>query len=212
MNTKFNSLFDNDINSTNNDYYTIDKKDESFIINNLILDYDKQKLDAIKNLGKRNLSTDTNYNYILDGRPCDTSLCTSNKFCYSSGWPEVKEDEKNTNQKICNRLLMPNSNRLPPNIISQNIDIEARLFNMDSKRNKCDTPEYKEVVCNSDDDTCSLNCESDILDKDFLISKLLKKKQQNYKKENRKTSYLCNVKENSFKTFQPTKRRDTIKW
>ena len=136
MNTKFNSLFDNEINSTNNDYYTIDKKDESLIINNLILDYDKQKLDAIKSLGKRNLATDTNYNYILDGRPCDTSLCTSNKFCDSSGWPEVKEDEKDGNQTICNRLLMPNSNRLPPNIVSQNIDIEARLFNMDSKRNK----------------------------------------------------------------------------
>ena len=54
MDIKFNSLFDNEIIENSEDYYTINTKDKLLELNDLLLTFDKQKLQANKKLFDRN--------------------------------------------------------------------------------------------------------------------------------------------------------------
>ena len=141
MDVKFNSLF-NEVSSGK--FYDISESDNIGLDprikeNALILNYDKQDLNYQQYLDNRrygNLPVT-----VISGRPCSTQLCTSNKFCESTGLPHVFH-------KIpfsCNNDFLPNANTGNVDKYMENIDIEARLFNIDHKQKKegCGSKEFK---------------------------------------------------------------------
>ena len=71
-------------------------------------------------------------NYILVGRSCATSLCTSGKFCDNGGWPEIFTPTI----KQCDNYFIPQGLGEPQKY-AQTIDIESRVHNIDYKINKC---------------------------------------------------------------------------
>ena len=228
MDVKFNSLFDNEILSIDSEHYTIDRTDTTLSLHKLILLFDEEKLDGIKRLGMRNFG-DT-YDYILDGRPCNSSLCSTGNYCESSGWPEVSPNRYN-DVDMCSKQFMPQATRADPNKFYQNIDIEARLRNVDYKTNNCHRKDYKDSVCMNDGEQspeCSLACEKNIVEKDSTLPGILVDNEMvhNLKKNTNKNALQraidtsrkhCKKKqpynsEHNFATFKPTKRRDVLNW
>lgn len=108
--TKFNSLFDND--SETYDQYDIRDTDTILGLTELVLNYDIQNLENNEKLFDRNIFN--TQNPIISGRACSTSLCSSGKFCDSSGWPQKIKGVNNVNN-ISNE-------------ISKNIDIGSKLI------------------------------------------------------------------------------------
>lgn len=141
MDVKFNSLF-NEVSSgkfydiTDSDNIGLDPRIKQ---NSLILNYDKEDLNYQQYLDNRRYG-DLPVT-VISGRPCSTQLCTSNKFCDSTGLPYVF-------QKVpfsCENDFLPNANTGNVDKYMENIDIEARLFNIDHKQKKegCGGKEFK---------------------------------------------------------------------
>ena len=138
MNNKFNSLFDDNV--SNGEFYNISNKDN--IMNNtrlkdnsLILNFNNNNIQYQKYLEQRNFGVPQTI--LLDGRYCSTSKCnTYNKFCDSSGWPEIitKNDNKYSG--------IPNSNIIDQKKYSENINFESNFKNIDYKNFDCEN-EYK---------------------------------------------------------------------
>ena len=158
MDVKFNSLFNNEaiIDVELNNFYDINKLDnvnlDSRIKENpLILNFSDDELEKAKILNERrygNLPVT-----IIPGRPCSTSLCTSNKFCESSGEPEILFDPPIT----CKNDFSPQGQKGNTKRYIENIDVESRLFNMDykAKNKNCGKKDFKQT------NVSSLNCFSD---------------------------------------------------
>ena len=116
--TKFNSLFDND--SESYEHYDVRDIDTIMGLTELVLNYDTQTLENNEKLFERNIFN--MQNPILSGRPCSTSLCSSDKFCDSSGWPQKIKGVANVNN-ISDE-------------ISKNIDTSSKLIH-DTYKNHC---------------------------------------------------------------------------
>ena len=147
MDVKFNSLFDyeNKVEFKLNNYYNVSNQDEFNIDprikeNPLILNYSDEEIEHQKLLNDRRYGTLPVT--IIAGRPCSTSLCSSDKFCDSSGRPEILYDAPLS----CENDFMPNG--IGGNIkrYIENIDVESRLLNMDYKKQNesCGTKKFKE--------------------------------------------------------------------
>ena len=200
MDTKFNSLFSYD-DIKNDNIYDINRIDDIGLDdrikeNTLILNFYDKDLDYIKYLNERqygNLPVT-----IIPGRPCSTSLCTSNKFCESSGLPEILHDLPLS----CDNDFSPQGKGNLKRYIA-NIDAESRLFNIDyiTKNKSCGKKELKEPNLES------LDCYKDTV---FLSDKI-SFKNQSYKHDPNKNKQ-CNVyiDEPMFNTS--SKRIDTIPW
>ena len=213
MDIKFNSLFDNEIIENAEDYYTINTKDKLLELNDLLLTFDKQKLQANKKIFDRNFGNIPNL--LLSGRPCSTSLCTSGKFCESSGWPEIFNDKFNK----CNNFFSPQTGISEPNNYLENIDIDSFLKNVDNKYNKCSHEKKDFKLCNSNDKQCEiskskLQCYNDIVKKDYYSVKDTQNNTENT--ENKQETCMKNDEISNIdianKFFRPTKRRDVLEW
>tara|TARA_Y100000591_G_scaffold331568_1_gene365891 strand:+ start:3071 stop:3655 length:585 start_codon:yes stop_codon:yes gene_type:complete len=141
MDVKFNSLF-NEVSSGN--YYDVSYTDNIGLDprikeNTLILNYDEEDLNYQRYLDNRRYG-DLPVT-VISGRPCSTQLCTSTKFCESTGLPYVFHKVPSN----CNNDFLPNATSGNVDKYMQNIDIEARLFNIDYKQKKdgCGGKEYK---------------------------------------------------------------------
>ena len=144
-----NSLFDNHINPVSTNLYPVIRQDELLGSTELDLKFEKEKIKNNIKLHDRNFGNANNY--ILDGRSCATSLCTSGKFCDSGGWPEIFTPTI----KQCDNYFIPQG-RGEPQKYAQNIDVESRVHNMDYKINKCGNKTYKDgVKCDENDDNVS---------------------------------------------------------
>ena len=205
MDVKFNSLFKNEdiIDVELNNFYDIISVDDVNLDsrikqNPLILNYSDEELEKNKLLSERrygNLPVT-----IIAGRPCSTSLCTSNKFCESSGEPEILYDPPLT----CNNDFAPQGQKGNNKRYIENIDVESRLFNMDYKatNKNCGKKEFKNK------NLTSLNCFNDVLLGDNVNFNYASK------------SYKHNPKNNSAckKTYDrplfnySSKRIDTVDW
>ena len=205
METKFNSLFNNEetIEVELNNYYDVTSVDDvnldiRIIKTPLILNYNDEELKQNKLLSERrygNLPVT-----IISGRPCPTSLCTSNKFCESSGTPEILYDPPLT----CQNDFAPQGQKGSNKRYIENIDVESRLFNMDYKatNKNCGRKDFK------DKKLTSLSCFDDVLLGDNVNFNYASK------------SYKHNPKNNSAckKTYDrplfnnSSKRIDTVDW
>ena len=216
-----NSLFDNYIDPLVSDLYPICKKDDVLGLTNLVLKFDKNKMRGNIILHERNFGNGNSY--ILDGRPCSTSLCSSGKFCESSGWPELFDP--NINQ--CDNYFLPQSGRGEPRKYLQNIDIESRVRNIDYKINKCEFNYPKKgTQCKQGDDKCQLNCYKHLLKRDHRVSGLQnnnskyetsrKSVEANRQKIIESKKNFCKPIKNAgsmeFLVDQPTKRINTVQW
>lgn len=153
MNVKFNSLFQ-DVPSGK--YYDLKQNDDIGLDprikeNPLILNYDKDNLEYQNYLDERRYGSLPVT--LISGRPCSTQLCTSNKFCDSSGRPQILERVPLT----CDNDFLPSAQKGNPARYSENIDLESRLLNMDYKTQNsgCGTKNFKEknsksMVCFKD--------------------------------------------------------------
>ena len=206
MDTKFNSLFNmsnkDKISSKYGNNYYINQTDyinldprirESPLILN---DYDDKLYQDI--LDKRqygNLPVT-----IISGRPCSTSLCElNNRPCDNGGWTEVINDVPIT----CENDFSPNASKGNPKRILNNIELEARLFNIDYNVDKCGKKNFKSAK-----DTSSLNCY-----KNTLKSDSMNHSPQFYipNKHNPKNNNQC--KKEFYPRFnQSSKRINTVKW
>lgn len=206
----FNSLFDNDneFNSSNaEEFYPIDKVDDTQITSTILLTFDEQKLHADEVLSQRNFGDSKDYR--LGPRPCSTRHASSDKFCEYPGLPEVYEEKKDK----CRKTFMPNTSIGDRSQYLRNIDLEHKILQMDFNDSKCDNKKSKEDMCSENDPNCSLSCENNILRKDRLS---VKRSQGNPIENNR---LYCNAMnqsfnqiKNDFLTFRPTKRKNTITW
>jgi hypothetical protein len=206
MESKFNSLFDNEdtIDVELNNYYDVTSLDnvnlDTRIINNpLILNFSDEELEKNKLLNERRYGSLPVT--IISGRPCATSLCTSNKFCESSGNPEILFEPPLT----CKNDFSPQGQKGNNKRYIENIDIEARLFNMDYKAtNKhCGKKDFK------DKNISALNC--------FKDSVLLGDKVDfNYAtksyKHNPKKNSACKLTYDRPLFNNSSKRIDTVDW
>ena len=215
MEVKFNSLFDSQFNENSAEYYGINRKDDMLELNDLILTFDKEKLKATNDLAKRNFGNVPNY--LLSGRSCSTSLCTSNKYCDSSGWPEVFKD---TSDK-CNLYFSPNSDKSDPYTYIKNIDLESRLKNVDYNNNKCNYKKKDFKLCNKNDKRCeenmkNLECYGDILSNDNFNININTTNERNSSNSSNNSNCLKNNDIDSEliknKYEQPTKRINVIPW
>ena len=95
MNTKFNSILETPEMTSRSDYYGVDTTDNILGLSKLVLNFDTRYLKENKIINERNYP-ERQYSLYVDGRPCSTSLCSSNKFCDSAGWPtklkNIKEE------------------------------------------------------------------------------------------------------------------------
>ena len=206
----FNSLFDNDneFNSSNTEeFYPIDKIDDTQITSTILLTFDEQKLHADEVLSQRNFGDSKDYR--LGPRPCSTRHASSDKFCEYPGLPEVYEEKKDK----CRKTFMTNTSIGDRSQYLRNIDLEHKILQMDFNDSKCDNKKSKEDMCSENDPNCSLSCENNILRKDRLT---VKRSQGNPIENNR---LYCNAMnqsfnqiKNDFLTFRPTKRKNTINW
>ena len=224
MEAKFNSLFDNNVTQENTDYYLVDTIDTTLLLSNLVLSEDLGKTQAVQKLEKRNFGNFPNY--LLSGRPCATRGCPPEKFCESSGWPESPTFVP---ENTCDIPFAPNSQRGDPNVWARNIELEAKLFNMDFKDSKCHLKEHKENPCERNPQTCALKCHKNAIAGDYMLPKGNRKWDTDIPKEPRNISDGINRAKKmseqnckpaiarfnqsaSLKTFQPTKRRDVVDW
>ena len=210
MSVKFNSLFDNDIITNSEDYYPIFKEDDILELNDLLLTFDKQKLKANDTLFERNFGNIPNY--LLSGRPCSTSLCTSNKFCDSSGWPELFNEQFDK----CNNFFSPQTGKSEPNNYLKNIDVDSFLKNVDHTYNICKHERKNFKTCNKDDKLCELSklqleCHKDIYDKDNY-SVNVKNLNNDFNSNNKNCMKNNDITSMENKFFRPTKRRDVLNW
>ena len=223
MEVKFNSLFDNYVEQENTDYYMVDTQDSTLLLSKLVLGEDLGKSRAVEILGKRNFGNFPNY--LLSGRPCATRGCPPEKFCDSSGWPESPTFVQ---ENTCDIPFAPNSQRGDPNVRARNIELEAKLFNMDYKDSKCHLKEHKENPCERNPESCALKCHRNSIAGDYMLPKggrawdtdpqppktlssdmerVLK-----FKKQNCEKAVSDFERTGSMGYFQPTKRRDVLDW
>ena len=223
MDIKFNSLFDNDATQDDTTYYTIDTIDTTLLLSNLVLQRDEEKQRGIEKLNYRQFG---NYpNYILSGRPCSDSLCSSKKFCDSAGWPESPIFKR---KNKCEMPLAPNAVRGDPNIWADNIDMESKLKKIDIIESKCPLKKHKEDPCSKNPDNCPLNCHKDSIAVDYMLPKNNKYSTNNkqinmnlsnqIRKSQKIQSNFCKKLSNKidevklFNTNIQTKRRNQIDW
>ena len=208
MEVKFNSLFDNEMNENDEEYYSVNSVDTTLLLNNLILTFDRKSNEENLMLFERNFGNSKNYR--LGPRSCSTRHASSDKFCEHPGLPEVYEEPIDK----CKQYFMPNSSIGDRNQYLRNIDLEARILKMDYKDSKCDNKSYKDDMCNQNDGNCILNCGQNIFKNDNFDGNNSSK---NSPTENNKK--YCAERKNSqerlmkgFRTFEPTKRRDVLNW
>ena len=226
MDVKFNSLFDNQVEQENTDQYLIGTQDTTLLLSNLVLQMDEEKTQAVEKLESRQFGSYPNY--ILSGRPCSARQCSSGKFCESSGWPESPVFKR---ENTCEMPVSPNSSRGDPNIYIENIDIEAKLRNIDYVDNKCHLKKPKEEPCSDDSNSgkCAMKCHKNITKTDYRLPNT------RVWDTNQKTRKIPNLGEgikrsletkrkfceklperfneaSKMQTFMPTKRRDIIDW
>jgi hypothetical protein len=201
MDTKFNSLFSYD-DIKNNNVYNINNVDDIGLDdrikqNPLILNYYVKDLEYMKYLNERrygNLPVT-----IIPPRSCSTSLCTSNKFCDSSGKPEILHDVPLS----CENDFSPQGQKSNPKRYIANIDAESRLFNIDyiTKNKSCGKKELKEPNLKS------LDCYKDTI----FLSDRMNFKNQSYKHDPNKNKQ-CNVYIEEPLFNESSKRIDTVTW
>ena len=200
-NTLFNMSIENDTSSKYGPLYYINQRDTINLDprireNTLILnDYDNDLyLDILNKRQYGNLPVT-----IISGRPCSTSLCALNKRpCDKGGWTEVINDVPIT----CKNDFSPNASKGNPKRIITNIDLEARLFNMDYNVDKCGKKNFKSK------DTSTLNCYKNVLKSDSMNNS-----PQFYipNKHNIKNNNQC--KKQFYPRFnQSSKRINTVNW
>ena len=190
MDIKFNSLFDNEVEEEIN-FYDINNKDNVLGLTDLVLNFDKQQLNENKIRHERNFGNTPNF--VLGPRPCSTSLCNSNKFCDSSGWPTILFEDKSD---PCENYFSPQGDKALPSKYFQNIEVENRLRNADYKDSKCNDKDFKKQ------NNKQLSCHKDIISKDRLILDT-----EYTKKETRSCKPIKN-----FSIFNATKRINAEKW
>ena len=223
MDVVFNSLFDSELTPEDSLYYPIDKYDTTLLLSNMVFQEDVGKRTGIEALEKRQFGTHANY--ILSGRPCSAGLCSSGKFCDSGGWPESPISKRDN---PCELPFSPNSGRGDPTIWIDNIEIEAKLRNIDYINSKCQIKKLKEIPCANNPDRCALKCHTNTVNGDYVSpsSKLsdtygggspsllsdgtnrVKELKANYCK---KLPARVNT-ASKMRTNITTKRRDTVKW
>ena len=200
MNTIFNSLLDNDTDII--EQYKIGSiddigLDERIKKNPLILNFYDKDLENLQNLNKRNFSNMPVTH--ISPRPCSTSLCTSDKFCESSGKPEIINDVV----LKCENDFLPNGVKGTTNKYFSNIDVESRLFNIDyyKQNEKCGNKKLK------NENLQSLNCYKD----NILLRDTILDKDKSYK-YNKKNNINCDnyIPDELFN--MPSKRINTIAW
>ena len=227
MDVKFNSLFDNQISQNETDYYLKDSIDKTLLLNKLILSEDLLKTKGVETIETRQFG---NYpNYLLSGRPCATRGCPPEKFCESSGWPENPVYQPSN---PCEMPIAPNSQRGDPNLWARNIDLETKLFNMDYIDSKCHLKKHKENPCERNPESCALKCHKNLVASDYMLPKsndhkwdidaqpmvnmnslTERKKLIKAKAQERCNSAVSEMEKRvNLDFFQPTKRRDVIKW
>jgi hypothetical protein len=226
MEVKFNSLFNNHVDSqSNTQHYLVDTQDEALDLTRLVLGEDIGKRHAIEKLEERNFG---NYpNYILSGRPCATRGCPPEKFCESSGWPESPVFKP---KNPCEMPFSPNSQRGDPNLWARNIEMESKLRNIDFIDSKCHLKMHKEDPCAKNPESCTLSCHINKLAKDYMLPKQSGKtwdidvpeklptisdgieRVKANKREKCKKMANQIIAASRINHFQPTKRRDTVKW
>ena len=226
MEVKFNSLFDNQVDSQNDTkHYLIDTQDETLQLTRLVLGEDIGKRKAIEKLEKRNFG---NYpNYILSGRSCATRGCPPEKFCESSGWPESPIFKL---KNPCEMPIAPNSQRGDPNLWARNIEMESKLRNIDYIDSKCHLKMHKEDPCTRNPESCALSCHRNKIAKDYMLPKqqgrtwdidmperlpTISEGMDRVKANKReKCERMANniIAASRMRHFMPTKRRDTIDW
>jgi len=223
MDVVFNSLFDSEVDPEDSLYYPIDKYDTTLLLSNMVFQEDVEKRKGIEALEKRQFGTHSNY--ILSGRPCSAGLCSSGKFCDSGGWPESPVFKRDN---PCDMPFAPNSSRGDPSIWIDNIDIEAKLRNIDYINNKCQIKKLKEIPCANNPDRCALKCNKNTMNGDYaspssklsdtygkgsqsLLSDGIKRVNE-FKATNCKKLPLRFNEASKMRTFIQTKRRDTVKW
>jgi hypothetical protein len=211
MDVKFNSLLTNEFDEFNSEYYSVNSVDETLLLNNLLLTFDQKNLKDNVDLFERNFGNTKNYR--LGPRSCSTRNASSEKFCEHPGLPEVYEEKVDK----CKQYFMPNSSIGDRGQYLRNIDLEARMRLVDVSDSKCDTKKYKQDMCDKNNKDCSLNCGKLVFDKDNIEANSNREYGMNVVKNNNRQ--YCNSRnqsqnkiKNDFITFQPTKRRDVVKW
>lgn len=211
METKFNSLFDQQFDINSSDYYSVKKVDDTLLLNNLLLTFDEQKLENNVKLFERNFGDSKNYR--LGPRPCSTRHASSDKFCDNPGIPEVYEGKINK----CSNYFTPNSQIGDRSQYLKNIDLESRIRKVDYNDSKCNEKQRKPNLCDSEDENCVMNCNKNFFTNDSIEVKLNENTGSEALQQNKKEycEYLKGNLENvnrNFKTFQPTKRKNVINW
>ena len=223
MDVVFNSLFDSELDPEDSLYYPTNKHDTTLLLSNMVFQEDEGKRKGIEALEKRQFGTHANY--ILSGRPCSAGLCSSGKFCDSGGWPESPKFKR---ENPCEMPFSPNSSRGDPSIWIDNIDIEAKLRNIDYVNSKCHIKQYKEAPCANNPDRCALKCHKNAIAGDYMLPGLKKLDNEGdgslplltdgIKRVNEFKAKYCKKLPSRFndasqmRTNIKTKRRDTIKW
>jgi hypothetical protein len=226
MDVKFNSLFDGeDMTQDQSKMYLVDTLDETLLLSKLVLGEDVGKRQAIEKLEARTFG---NYpNYLLSGRPCATRGCPPEKFCESSGWPESPVFKP---KNPCEMPFAPNSQRGDPNLWARNIEMEAKLRNIDFIDSKCHLKKHKEDPCINNPEACPLSCHKNKVSKDYMLPKEngkqwdvdiperlptisdgIKRVQANKRQRCEKMAKQI-IMASNMRHFMPTKRRDTVKW
>ena len=201
MDTKFNSLFSYDDVKSNN-LYDIRKVDdigldERIKKNPLILNYYNDDLAYMNALNERrygNLPVT-----LIPPRPCSTSLCSSNKFCDSTGKPEILHDVPLS----CENDFSPQGQKGNPKRYIANIDAESRLFNIDyiTRNNSCGRKNFKEKNLKS------LDCYKD----NIFLTDVMRFKEKSFSHDSINNIQCKKVIENlSFNNS--SKRIDNITW
>jgi len=205
MDVKFNSLFNNEdtIEVELNNFYDVTSVDDVNLDTRikqtpLILNFSDEELKQNKLLSERrygNLPVT-----IISGRPCATSLCTSNKFCESSGDPEILYDPPLT----CKNDFAPQGQKGNNKRYIENIDVESRLFNMDYKatNKNCGKKDFK------DKKLASLSCFDNVLLGDNVNFNYASKSY----KHNPKNNNACKLTYDRPLFNYSSKRIDTVDW
>jgi hypothetical protein len=211
MDSKFNSLFNNELEDDNSGkHYNVNRVDDILILNNLLLTYDTRKLKNNVELFERNFGYSKNYR--LDPRSCSTRHASSTKFCNNSGMPEIYEKKIDK----CKQYFIPNTATVDRSQYTRNIDLEARIRKVDFTDSKCDKKTYKADMCDDNNKDCSLSCGKKVFENDNIELNGAKYGMENIKKNCKQFCKIRNINQNQIKqdflTFQPTKRRDIIEW